>query len=136
MIGSAIRKPRIHPGRGSARADSMIEGRTMVMGTIGLVGAMLADQGPFAQGLGEGVGVGPAEGLGRALPASTSWRLTQSSRSCSARSASRWRPAAPSSSRACLVKRPSRSGWRDSASRSARSRRALATSAAPVDVER
>jgi hypothetical protein len=32
MIGSAIRNPRIQPGRGSARADSMIEGRTMVMG--------------------------------------------------------------------------------------------------------
>ncbi len=33
-MGSAIRKPRIHPGRGSARADSMIDGRTMVMGTV------------------------------------------------------------------------------------------------------
>ncbi len=32
-MGSAIRKPRIHPGRGSANADSMIEGRTMVTGT-------------------------------------------------------------------------------------------------------
>ncbi len=34
MIGSAMRKPRIQPGRGSARADSMIEGRTMVIGTV------------------------------------------------------------------------------------------------------
>ncbi len=34
MIGSAIRKPRIHPGRGSASADSMIDGRMMVMGTV------------------------------------------------------------------------------------------------------
>ena len=33
MIGSAMRKPRIQPGRGSASADSMIEGRTKVMGT-------------------------------------------------------------------------------------------------------
>ena len=33
MIGSAMRKPRIQPGRGSASADSMIEGRTMVIGT-------------------------------------------------------------------------------------------------------
>ena len=33
MIGSAMRKPRIHPGRGSANADSMIEGRMMVIGT-------------------------------------------------------------------------------------------------------
>ena len=32
MIGSAMRKPRIHPGRGSASADSMIEGRMMVIG--------------------------------------------------------------------------------------------------------
>ena len=30
MIGSAIRKPRIQPGRGSASADSMIDGRTML----------------------------------------------------------------------------------------------------------
>ena len=33
MIGSAIRKPRIQPGRGSANDDSMMDGRTMVMGT-------------------------------------------------------------------------------------------------------
>ena len=31
-MGSAIRNPRIHPGRGSASADSMIDGRTMVKG--------------------------------------------------------------------------------------------------------
>ena len=60
MIGSAIRKPRIQPGRGSARADSMIEGRTTVMGTP----ACDADEGPLAERLGEGVGVGPPEGLG------------------------------------------------------------------------
>ncbi len=34
MIGSAMRKPRIQPGRGSASADSMIEGRTKVTGTL------------------------------------------------------------------------------------------------------
>ncbi len=34
-MGSAIRKPRIQPGRGSASADSMIDGRTMVMGRSG-----------------------------------------------------------------------------------------------------
>ncbi len=34
MIGSAIRKPRIHPGRGSDTADSMMDGRTNVMGTF------------------------------------------------------------------------------------------------------
>ena len=34
-MGSAMRKPRIQPGRGSASADSMIEGRTMVMGRSG-----------------------------------------------------------------------------------------------------
>ena len=33
MIGSAIRKPRIHPGLGSDSADSMIDGRTMLSGT-------------------------------------------------------------------------------------------------------
>ncbi len=33
MIGSAMRKPRIHPGRGSASADSMIDGRTIESGT-------------------------------------------------------------------------------------------------------
>ena len=31
--GSAIRNPRIQPGRGSASADSMIDGRTMLTGT-------------------------------------------------------------------------------------------------------
>ena len=59
-MGSAMRKPRIHPGRGSASADSMIDGRTMVMGTRGCA----AHQGALAQRLGEGVGVGPAERLG------------------------------------------------------------------------
>ncbi len=33
MIGSAMRNPRIHPGRGSVSADSMMDGRTMVIGT-------------------------------------------------------------------------------------------------------
>ena len=37
MTGSAIRKPRIHPGLGSTTADSMIEGRTMLTGTSPLV---------------------------------------------------------------------------------------------------
>ena len=32
MIGSAMRKPRIQPGKGSEMADSMIEGRTMEIG--------------------------------------------------------------------------------------------------------
>ncbi len=32
-MGSAMRKPRIQPGRGSASDDSMMEGRMMVMGT-------------------------------------------------------------------------------------------------------
>ena len=32
MIGSAMRNPRIQPGRGSAHADSMIEGRTIETG--------------------------------------------------------------------------------------------------------
>ena len=29
ITGSAMRNPRIHPGRGSAHADSMIDGRTI-----------------------------------------------------------------------------------------------------------
>ena len=33
MTGSAIRNPRIQPGRGSANADSMIDGRTIETGT-------------------------------------------------------------------------------------------------------
>ena len=33
MTGSAIRNPRIQPGRGSLNADSMIDGRTIVTGT-------------------------------------------------------------------------------------------------------
>ena len=33
ITGSAMRKPRIQPGYGSASADSMIEGRTIVTGT-------------------------------------------------------------------------------------------------------
>ena len=64
MIGSAMRKPRIQPGRGSARADSMIDGRTMVIGTVS---PNWDDQGPFAQGLGVRVGVRPAERLGPGL---------------------------------------------------------------------
>ena len=33
MTGSAMRNPRIQPGDGSATADSMIDGRTMLTGT-------------------------------------------------------------------------------------------------------
>jgi len=33
MTGSAMRKPRIQPGFGSAHEDSMIDGRTMLTGT-------------------------------------------------------------------------------------------------------
>ena len=33
-MGSAMRKPRIQPGRGSEMADSMMDGRTKVMGTL------------------------------------------------------------------------------------------------------
>ncbi len=34
MTGSAMRKPRIQPGNGSAMADSMIDGRTIDTGTL------------------------------------------------------------------------------------------------------
>ena len=33
ITGSAMRNPRIQPGRGSTSADSMIDGRTMLTGT-------------------------------------------------------------------------------------------------------
>ena len=33
ITGSAMRNPRIQPGRGSAHADSMIDGRTIETGT-------------------------------------------------------------------------------------------------------
>ena len=36
MTGSAMRKPRIQPGNGSASADSMIDGRTIETGTLPL----------------------------------------------------------------------------------------------------
>ena len=36
MTGSAMRKPRIQPGNGSASADSMIDGRTIDTGTLPL----------------------------------------------------------------------------------------------------
>ena len=70
MIGSAMRKPRIQPGRGSASADSMIDGpddrdRDVAPGLV---------EGPFAERLGERVRVRPADrrgpgpaGLGHAV---------------------------------------------------------------------
>ena len=63
ITGSAIRKPRIQPGSGSASADSMIDGRTIVTGsrTPGL------QQSPLAQRLGVGVGIRPAQSLGPGL---------------------------------------------------------------------
>ena len=64
MIGSAIRKPRIQPGRGSASADSMMDGRMMV---IGSTSPNWVDQGALAEGLGVRIGVGPAERLGAGL---------------------------------------------------------------------
>ncbi len=63
-MGSAIRNPRIQPGFGSANADSMIEGRTMV---IGEPVAVLTDQRLLAERLGVRVGVGPPERLGSGL---------------------------------------------------------------------
>ena len=128
MIGSAIRKPRIQPGRGSASADSMIEGRTMVMGSVS---PYWGHQGPLAEGLGVRVGVGPTPATGPGpCRSSTICFLTHSSRSRSARSASRCRPAAPSSPGLLVEGASSRSGRRDSASLSPRRcRRAACTSA-------
>ena len=58
--GSAMRKPRIQPGRGSAHADSMIDGRTMLTGH----GALGVGQRLLAERLRERVGVGPADAGG------------------------------------------------------------------------
>ena len=59
-MGSAMRKPRIQPGKGSAQADSMIDGRTTLTGTL----PRFSREGLLGEGLGVGVGVGPAEGEG------------------------------------------------------------------------
>ena len=59
MIGSAMRKPRIHPGQrlGERRFDDgrAHEGDRHLFAPAG-------DEAPFPHGLGEGIGVGPAEG--------------------------------------------------------------------------
>ena len=126
MIGSAIRKPRIQPGPrlGQGRLDDRGADDGHGHGV-----AELGHQGPLAEGLGVGVGVGPTERLGPGLARpSTICFFTQSSRRRSARSASRWSPAPPSSPRARLAKPASRVGARDSASMSPRCRRAAATS--------
>ena len=64
MTGSAIRKPRIQPGRGSARADSTIEGRTKVTGSS----PRTSKQRVLTERLREGVGVRPSERPGTASP--------------------------------------------------------------------
>ena len=60
MTGSAMRKPRIQPGRGSASADSMIDGRTIDTGTS----PRCSSRARSPKRLGVGVGVGPAERRG------------------------------------------------------------------------
>ena len=107
ITGSAMRKPRIQPGRGLGSADSMIDGRTIDTGHV----AAVLQQGPLAEGLGVGVGVGPAE-RGGAGPAGLD-HLVVHPRGCgAARSwpASAGVPAAPSSARASLRKRVERLG--------------------------
>ena len=52
-----MRNPRIHPGRGSVHADSMIDGLTMLTGTA----PRESIEGLLAERLGEGVGVRPAD---------------------------------------------------------------------------
>jgi len=123
-MGSAMRKPRIQPGRGSARDDSMMEGRTMVMAPTRRIGSPeRARPGPSCTDRRR-----PSEDCARAWPAVTICFFTQSSRRRSARSARRWSPAPPSSPRAALANWSSRWGWRDSASVSPRCRRAATTS--------
>ena len=60
ITGSAMRKPRIHPGRGSWQRrldDRRPHDRDRHR-------AAVLQEGPLAEGLGVGVGVGPAEGRG------------------------------------------------------------------------
>ena len=110
ITGSAMRKPRIQPGRGSASDDSMIDGRTIDTGMLprGLGQRALAER------LRVRVGVGPAERRRRGRgPASTMRSLTHCVRRCSVFSASSGAPAAPSSRRASVRKRLQRLGRRD-----------------------
>ena len=57
ITGSAMRKPRIQPGTGSDQADSMMAGPHDRHRDVAPV---LAER-LLAEGLGHGVGVGPAE---------------------------------------------------------------------------
>ena len=94
--GSAIRKPRIQPGRGSAHADSMIDGRTMLTGTVPLESVSACSPSALVNAYASGHPTLAA----RARPASTSRSRTQRSRRCSVLAASAGAPAAPSSVRA------------------------------------
>ena len=91
-------------------------------------GAELADQGPLAQRLGIGVGVGPAEGLGPGLADGEHLLLDPVLPEPLGPFGQQVEPAAPSSPRAALAKWARRSGCRDSASVSPRCRRAASTS--------
>ena len=124
ITGSAIRNPRIQPGTGSAHADSMIDGRTIETGTSPLLSVTACSPSALVNAYASGQPTLAA----RARPASTSWSLTQRSRSCSVLAASAGAPAAPSSARASLRNRARCSGWRLMASVSPFSRRAAATS--------
>ena len=132
MTGSAMRKPRIHPGRGSASADSMIEGRTIVTGRS----PRCCEERALAERLRVRVRVGPAQ---RCRPGSA--RLDHAgpaptrARSCSVLAASAGVPAAPSSWRASLRKRARCSGVRLTASASRRAGARAVDLRPPVDVD-
>ena len=126
MIGSAIRKPRIHPGRGSASADSMMDGRMMVIGSDV---AELGHQGPLAEGLGVRVGVGPAERLGAGLADLDHLLLDPVLAQALGPLGQQVEPGAAQLLAGRLVEAaPAAPGWRDSASVSPRWRRAAVTS--------
>ncbi len=91
MTGSAMRKPRIHPGFGSAQADSMMDGRTIDTGTLPLESVSACSPSALVNAYASGHPTLAA----RERPASTSWSLTQRSRSCSVFAARAGAPAAP-----------------------------------------
>jgi hypothetical protein len=124
ITGSAIRKPRIHPGFGSAHADSMIDGRTIDTGTLPFVSTSACSPSAFVYAYASG----HPRLAARERPACTSSDLTHRLRNCSVFEASAGAPAAPSSRRASLRKRSRFFSVRLSASVSPLRRRADATS--------
>ena len=124
MTGSAIRKPRIQPGYGSECADSMMAGRTTLMGTSPALSATAISPSALVKAYASGK---PRE-VARATPASAILSSTHRQRSCSVLAARLGMPAAPNSPCASLRKPFRFPGVRLSVSVSRRIRRAASTS--------